>query len=387
VQRPDQLQVLAQLPTPILTVYVNTAASDASHHPRVQPSLAWLKEQTVTTAQSLKSPDAKRFARQVERVRAYLDDRHPEEKALLILAGAKSWELLPLHVPVENELHWGTPQLGQLVRLRNAHKSYAVVVIDHQAARFFAYSPAELTLLAEKHFEIDASQWKKKQDLGHFTGDRIQKARGLDRDLFDHRVEAQYARLCHETAEEAVALCKRHTLAGTFLVGPDRLIRVIQAKIPHPFSETAFLVAEDFGKASPHELLQHLSPALKEHERQQQIVAVKRLLSEERTAVTDLDETLARLQNGTIHTLVVANDLDLDLHQCAQCGLANRSADPVCVTCGGKRRQVTLRDILPKLLMSHDVKVEFVTGEAAKILTRAGGMAGWVRLAKASSAL
>jgi len=38
------------------------------------------------------------------------------------------------------------------------------------------------------------------------------------------------------------------------------------------------------------------------------------------------------------------------------------------------------------LLLAHDVKIEFVSGEAAQMLARAGGMAGWVRQAKATSA-
>jgi Bacterial archaeo-eukaryotic release factor family 10 len=385
MQRPDQLKALSQLPTPILTLYVSMAASDASRHPLVQSSYAWLKDQAAVIAKSLKSPDAKRFARQAEHVQEFLKNRHPEEKALVIFAGVKTWKLLPLYVPVENELHWGTPQLGQLIRLRNDHESYAVVVIDHQAVRFFAYAPTELTQLAENNFEIDASQWKKK-GVGQFTSERSQKTRGADHDRFEHRVDAQYDRLCRETADQTVTLCKQHGLARTFIVGPDRLIRIIQTKLPRPFSESAILIAEDLGKSSPRELLRYLVPALEDRERQHQVAEVTRLLSAEHGAVTDFDETLSRLQNGTTHTLFVVQGHDLDLHQCVQCGVVNRSADPVCAACGGQLKRVALRDVLPKLLVAHDVKIEFVSGEAAQMLARAGGMAGWVRQAKATSA-
>ena len=383
--RTDRLQDLAKLPAPVLTVYINTTANDASRHPQVQPCLTWLQEQAATTGQSLPSTDAKRFQQQVERIERFLQDRHPEEKALVIFAGSKSWKLLPLQVAVENQLHWGNPQLGQLVRLWNGHKSYGVVVIDHHAARFFAYSLGELTQLAEKQFDIDDSQWKKK-DLGHFTGERIRKTRGSNRDVYEHRLEAQYERLCRETADEAVTHSKKFEFAGIFLVGPDRLIRTIQAKLPHLFSESVFLVAENLGKSSPSQLLRQLQPVLEDRERRQQITAVTQLLSADHAAVTDLDETLADLQNGRIHTAFVAHDLDLDLHQCVQCGLANRSADPVCATCGGTREKVPLRELLPKLLAAQDVKVEFMSGEAAHILMQAGGMGGWLRQAKATSA-
>jgi len=68
-----------------------------------------------------------------------------------------------------------------------------------------------LTLLEDKSFDVDISQWKKK-DLGHFAGERIRKTRGPQRDIFEHRLEAQYERLCQETAERAAALCGDQTL-------------------------------------------------------------------------------------------------------------------------------------------------------------------------------
>src|SRR5712692_6818630 len=225
--RIDQLQGIAALSPPILSAYLNTRAQNASRHPRVQACLAWFKKEAVSMSRGLLPRDAERFERQVERVERFLGQRRPAEKALAISAGRKNWTVLPLQVSVENELRWGKPAVGQLFRLLSEHQPSCIVVVDHHAARFFTHSLGELILLEEKTFDVDVSQWKKK-DLGHFASERIRKTRGPQRDVFEHRLGAQYARLCQETAERAASLCEQHSVADIFLVGPDRLIGPIQ---------------------------------------------------------------------------------------------------------------------------------------------------------------
>jgi peptide subunit release factor 1 (eRF1) len=240
-------------------------------------------------------------------------------------------------------------------------------------------------LFEEKTLDVDVSQWKKK-DLGHFAAERIRKTRGPQRDVFEHRLEAQYLRLSQETAERAAVLCKKHELTGIFLVGPDRLIAPVQAGIPQAFAEFVFLVPEDLGNFSPKELLQRLQPVIDDWQSRQQIGTVTRLLGSDQSAVLDVDETVAQLQNGAIRTLVLIRDLDVNLHQCMKCGLANRSADPVCATCGGQRHKMVLWEILPEMLSMHDTKLEIVSGEAARMLARAGGIGGWLRPARRAAA-
>ena len=210
--------------------------------------------------------------------------------------------------------------------------------------------------------------------------------RGPFPDRFEHRLEVQYARLCHETAEQAAALSKQHGLAHIFLAGPDRLIRPMPAQFPPPFSESVCLVPEDLGNFSPKQLLQRLEPIIAEYEQKRQMAAVTRLLGTDNTAVADLDETLAQLQNGSVRSVVVSGDFALDLRQCTKCGLASRAADPVCAVCAGELRKVTLGELLPALLADHNTEVEIVSGEAARTLERAGGMGGWLRQVKLSAA-
>jgi len=101
--------------------------------------------------------------------------------------------------------------------------------------------------------------------------------------------------------------------------------------------------------------------------------------------IRDVDETLARLQRGTIGTVLVASGHDFHVRECAKCGVVSRSSDVACADCGGERRRISLLDVLPRLSTEYGVKVEFVRGEAAQVLSKAGGIGGWLRQSKKSA--
>ena len=199
-------------------------------------------------------------------------------------------------------------------------------------------------------------------------------------------MESQYARLCRETAQQAVNFCTKKDLAAVFLVGPDRLIRPIKAKFPRSFRQPIVLFDQDLARVTLLELQKHLEPQIAGWERKHEAELVTAVTGNERGTIAGFDETLAHLQKGKIRTLVLARGLDADLRQCVQCGWTDRSADPVCSVCGSKRRTVTLRDVLPDLARRHQVEIEVVSGEAAERLKKAEGMGAWLRQPKSASA-
>lgn len=374
----NQFQTIAELPAPILSVYLNTMNQNSSRHPRTSVHLTWFRKQAAAVAPTLPIQDRKQFLREANRVEQFLERRRPEERSLAIFASEKTWTVVPLQTNIESELQWGRPALGQLFRLLNGHPPYGVIAIDHQAARFFEYRLGELTPLGEKVFDIDVSGWSKK-DLGHFAGESIRKTRGSNREVFEHRMEAQYERLCSETAEEAVSFWKKLDFEGLFLVGPDQLTNLIRTKLSQPFSPQVFSISMDIGKFSPRSILRRVEPQMTEFEQKRQLATVEQILTGAGKFETNPDEILARLQQGSIHTLVVSSDLNLKLHECTQCGLAARSADPVCTSCGGVLRPASLFELLPGLAARQHTRVEFVSDEAARLLAKVGGIGGWSR--------
>jgi len=385
--RPEyEFKEFRELPAPVLTLFLNITAADASRHPLVPPSLAWFEEQSAATAEALPAPERKAFERQADRIRRFLVGRHAHEHAVVVFAGPQTWKEISLQVSVENELQWGQPAIGQLVRLRCEYPAYGVIVLDHSEARFLAYRFGELAQLAETKFEIDRSAWKRK-DQGHVMSEGIRKTRGSQRDVYERRLEAQYDRLCRRTADQALQFSLRYCLSGTFLVGPERLIREIHQNLASPFRDSVVLVSENLRRASLRALLQRLQPSFAAYKLHCEMSAVESLQEQARHGtITNPDETLAQLQEGKIYRLAVAQGFDPELQQCTVCATASRSADPVCSLCRGPRKKTTLRTLLARSLAAGDVRIDFVSGTAAELLMRSGGLGGWVRPARASAA-
>ena len=325
--RVSQIQAIAELPVPILTVYLNTQNLNASRHAQVPGDLRWFRKEAASLSRTLLPRDAALFQQEVARVEQFLEGRHPEEKAVSIFAGRQIWTALPLQTSVNSEIRWGKPAVGQLFRLLGEHAPYGIVVVDHRGARLFQFLLGELTELGRKRFDIDESQWKRK-DLGHVSSERIRKAHGPDRDLFEHRLEAQYGRLCRETADQAISLSKKHNFAGIFLLGPERLIGTIRMNFTPATEARIVSVPENIGGFSSAEIRRWLEPRIVEYERKQRKTEVEQLLAKDGKSITDPDETFARLRNGTIRAVVVAVDHDFHLHECTKCGTVNRSMIP-----------------------------------------------------------
>jgi peptide subunit release factor 1 (eRF1) len=371
-----QIQTITESPAPILTVYLNTQNRNASRHPRMPEHLAWLAEEARSFSPTLLAADAKRFGQELARVKEFLEGRHPEERALAIFAGPETWAVISLQTTIHQEMRWGQPAIGQLFRLLSEHDPYGVVVVDHHGARFFRLLLGELTQLDETRYDIDESQWKR-TDVGHIASERTRKAHGSDRDLYEHRLKAQFEHRYRETADRAMALFKQHGFAGLFLSGPEPLLASLRTKFPAAVG--IIPVLQDLGGFPLKEIRRRLEPLVAEHERTRQIAEVDQLLSAASGTVTAPDEALAKLQKGTIRTLIVAAGHDFLVRECAKCGALTRSSDLLCPDCGGERRNLALFDILPHLAAARGTAVEFVNGAAAEKLVAAGGMGGWLR--------
>lgn len=373
-----RLQSLSGLPQPLLTAYLNTISAKASRHAPIPPHLTWLKKEANSIVDSLPPIERRLFREQLHRVEEFLRNRKPAEKSLVIFAGSKTWETVSLQVEVISELHWAKPAIAQLLWLAAEHRTYCIVVVDRGGARFFGYRLREMPLIEETKFDVDITQWKK-EELGHVARPGIQTTYGTQRDVFDHRMDAQYKRLFRKAAEEAIRLHEKEHFAAVFLVGSERLTAPITAEFPRGLQQRVRLVKKDLGKFEPHELQERLEPEIDKWEREHETMLVNELLASERGAVIGIDETLAQLQKKKILTLVLFRDLDARLHRCKNCGWTDSSAGPACPICRGERDDVTLRGVLPDLAAASEADVEVVSDKAGLKLKEAGGIGAWLR--------
>jgi hypothetical protein len=386
----EKVRGYAELPQPVLTVYVNTNPAKVTNLRPEPEFLSWLNAAGKHLAETVSYWQQRVFRQQLERVANFLRDRGPRERGMVIFCGPEVWEVAPLNQEVDNELHWGAPSVAQLFWLLDQHKPYCIVTVDRTSARYFRYHLGEFSQLGERSFEIDISDWTK-QDMGKFAAPRegglrgavgVKRSRGSQRDTFEHRVDAQYAHLCTQAAGEAAQLTKAQNLSAVFLVGSDRLIAPIAAAFPPEFSRPVVKVEKDLGRLEATVLEQRLAPVIAHWERAHQADLVATLLADSRGTILGMDETLAQLQQGGIRKLVIARDLDTRLRRCTRCGWTDRSAGAVCSACGGEREYVSLREALPGLAWKFNVEVHIVSGDAAARLKGAEGMGGWLRVAK-----
>jgi hypothetical protein len=373
-----QVESFIQLPEPLLTAYLNTRRAEPSRHPLVPESFVWLKKEAKLVGHGLSRTEQGLLEHQLARIREFLDNRSPKERGLVIFAGAKTWELVPLQVAVDNEIHWGRPAVSQLLWLVAEHKPSCVVVVDHKSASFFQYQLRELLKIGERKFKIDISEWKRK-DIGHIAGQEIQKTRGSQRNAFEHRMDAQYAHLCTDTANQAIALSKEHNCTAIVLIGEDRLSRSIEAAMPQDIRQHVIKIQEDFAGLTDRELEKRLEPIIEEWEHKYQAAIVTEFLFSDRGTVTGIEESLFRLQNGSVRKLLLTRDLDVDLRQCLKCGWTERTGDLLCSACGGEKRTVTLREVLPALAKLHKADIQIVSGDAANIMRKRGEMGARLR--------
>lgn len=375
----NQIQSIVRLKEPVVSVFLNTENPDPSHHPRVAADVNWLRKNKAALEHSLTVHEAKEFGKVFARVDEFLDGRHPQEKAVAIFAGPNSWTVLALQTCVQHSIHWGTPAVGQLVRLLGEHSRFGVAAVDSNTARFFEFYLGELTNLTDTQFEIDKTQWKR-TDVGHIATEAMRKGHGPDRDLYDHRLDAQYEKLWHDTAVYAAGLVKQHDFAAIFLVGAEGLVSSIHKHLTAVASDVPVVnVFEDLGGFAPDDIRRRIQPLIAQYEQKTRLTEVRELLAADAGSVVDPDEALAQLQAGHIGTLFVAENHELHLRECTACLTVSREGGSVCAQCGAQRIEAPMSETLARIALAKQTKLSFVSGEAGELLVKAGGMIGRLR--------
>jgi Bacterial archaeo-eukaryotic release factor family 10 len=370
------IQSLPALAGPVLTVYLDTDQAKQVNRGLKPGYLMRLESQAKLIAQTVSPDEQEFFRKQLQRIEAYLESRPPRCRGTAIFAGNDSWEFVPLQVEVEDEIHWGAPSLAQLLWLLDEHKRYGVVVPSRKRARFFLYWLGEVCELEEKEFRLEPS---KRKEMGPVARLGVRVSRGTNRDVFEHHVAAEYAHYDQQIAERIERWFAAEQLESVFLVGLTEMVKAIRKEVAPTLVEKIVLIEEDLGWVSQTELLDRIEPAVVSHKRKCEMASVEAMLGDPRNVVLGVDEALAQLQQGKIRGVVVIKGLDGSLQQCMNCSWADRTSDPICPACGGKRENVALRDVLPELVRRYNASLEIVSGESARKLEERGGMGAWLR--------
>jgi len=374
--KPGVIQSLPALAAPVLTVYLDTDQAKQINRGLKPGYLIHLESRAESIAQTVSPNEQKLFRKQLQRTVAYLGRQPSRCRGVVIFAGKDSWEFVPLQVEVEDEIHWGTPSLAQLLWLLDEHKRYGVVVPGRKRARFFLYWLGEVRELEEKEFRLEPS---KKKEMGPVARLGVRLSRGTNRAAFEHHLAAEYAHYDREIAERIGHWFAAEPLDSVFLVGLAQMVKAIRKEVTPALVEKIVLVEEDLGWASRTELLDRIEPSIVSHKQKREMASVEAMLGDFRNVVMGIDEVLVQLQQGKVRSVLVKKGLNGSLQQCVNCSWADRTSDPVCPACGGGRRNVALRDVLPELVRRYNASLEIVSGQSARKLQERGAMGAWLR--------
>jgi len=374
--KPGIIQSLPTLAGPVLTVYLDTDHAKPINRGLKPGYLIRLESKAKAIAQTISPGERELFQKQLERTEAYLERQPARFRGIVIFAGSNSWKFVPLHVEVEDEIHWGAPALAQLLWLLDEHKSYGIVVPNRKRARFFLYWLGEVQELEEKEFRLEPS---KKKEMGPIARPGVRLSRGTNRDVFEHHVAAEYAHYDQQIAERIGRWFAAEQLESVFLVGLSQMVKAIQKKVAPTLIEKIVLVEEDLPRVSRAELLHRIEPAVLGYKRKLEMASIEAMLGHSRNVAMGIDETLVQLQQGKVRSVVVKKGLNGSLQQCVNCSWADRMSDPVCPACGGRRKNVALRDVLPELVRRYNASLEIVSGEGGRKLQESGGIGAWLR--------
>jgi hypothetical protein len=369
---------LAELAQPLLTVYLDTDTRESDNQRYVPSYFTWLKAAANTRRAQVPERERKLFDAQLKRVETFLANQRSRPRGLLIFGGPKTWEQIAFELPLANELHWGKPALSQLISVLNEQMPSCIVAVDRMGARYFRYFAGEMQEYPEQRFLIDTSQWKRKEHA-HMARRATRMPHGPERDAFTHRVEDEYRHLYRQVADRTKTLCAKDRFSSIFLVGAKRFIVPIESQLPRDLRGRVVLVDEDLARIPQRALQRHLAPVIAARATDVMRRRVDDLLNGGDRTVVGIDETLAQVQAGAISTLIFVHGLETTLRRCTACGAASRSADPVCVSCGGRRERIMLRDALPELARINRCEIEVVSAEAGIRLSASGGIGGWRR--------
>ena len=372
---------LAQLPEPLLTVYLNTNPGLPSNCRSVPGYIAWLKTEAKRLRENRGESKSSPLYKQVKRVETYLDTQRPAHTGVVIFTGPETWQVIPLQVEPSNELHWGKPNLWQLSSILGRHRPACAAVLDLSGVHLYEYAFNTLTQFAEQPFKIDTSHWRQKE-REHMAKQGSRMPHGAQRDLFEHRVETEYAHLLHEVARVIAAYCAVHSIDQVYLLGSDRLTKQVHADLPQHMRENVVLIAHVSAEVQAADIKSRIESRLREYEAIRKERMIDELLNRTQGIVTGVEQTLSQLQRGLLASLVIAEGLNPVLHQCESCGLVTASASQRCPACKQVQTATTLHESLPTLLIRHACNMELVEGPAASHLHTAGGIGGRLRTLK-----
>jgi peptide chain release factor subunit 1 len=291
----------------------------------------------------------------VERMRSVVRDGFERKGvvrglALFSCAGAGLWEEVALPQPVRDRVVVAPrPHLLPVEAMLELAEVFCIALVDRERARIFVVSLGELEEVSHLLDDVPGQH-----DQGGWAQARLQR-----------HIEDHVQRHLKHVAGTVLRLLQRRKFDHLVLAGPDEAVAELEREL-HDYVRRTILGRASLAMAAPAEEVLAASMDLERGlERRREREAVDRLVSELTAntgrAVAGMDDTLAALEAGRVHVLLVANGLTASGSRCARCGHPATEGE-TCPVCGGP--MITGADLVEEaveMALRQRCRVETVT--------------------------
>ena len=277
--------------------------------------------------------------------------------ALFSCAGKGLFQAFPLPQPVPNLLEIGPqPYIRPLSALAGDRQKTLAVLTDQRRARFFQSFLGGLEELKELEFETETPVIQKDGGQGRAGDGKLAR-----------RAKQAQSRHAKDTAQAIMTIFKSQGYQYLILGGPKTSVENLQASL-HPYLKEH--LAGTFNlemSASPHEVRNEISLVQDRARKERQLKSLATLednLGPGGQAATGLNQVLAALFEGQVHTLFVRRGFTAPGGSCDSCGRL-RHVDGLCPLC--KKEMTPVEDVVNLALfsaMESGAQLEQVEGES-----------------------
>lgn len=292
---------------PILSVYADVRPEAHGERPAERPQLIEIRHRLDAIEKGLRphSPAGLSFAADRPRIQQALEaDDLDGVEGLAIFACDRVglWEVERAATAFEGEVAAGpTAELFQLARLLDDSESAVVALVDTNTCRLFV---TRRGTIVEQPGPDEPPEEHKRHDQGGWSQARYQR-----------HVDMQDRRFAKEAADAIDRLVRREKPRHVILAGDERATPILEAELPEHVRALVDQVTRLQMRARPDEVAGEIAPLLAAIEQAEDQELADRAIGEMRAGrlgVAGVDDTMAALELGQVHELVIDEAAPLD---------------------------------------------------------------------------
>ncbi|MEW6207557.1 MAG: hypothetical protein AB1631_04270 [Acidobacteriota bacterium] len=364
----DDIRQLQEYPsgpdTLVLSLYVNVDQSNAANLNR---GFLTVVENLFRRMADAGENNKHELEREFRRVLDFLSDYTPRGKGLVVFSDSRSdfWWQRDLQAALPTDARFSpNPWVRPLLEVMEAHDPFAVALIDNHRAKIFVGDAAGLNLTSEIISDVPGR---------HVTTgtDHIWSQSHMDRDRANHiRTHAR------RVADEVGAIAERMKIARVIIGGPVEAASIFESELPRRIQQMIVGTISAPLDSTQDKLIGEVRKVLDRVEQEDEARLVESLITSAMKgdrAALGIDETLAAINQGRVHCLVVAKGYRAEGRQCRSCGVLVTDDAEKCSYCG--EELVAAPDLINRAsrrVLEQSGRVQIVSGAAAERLNPAG---------------